>query len=443
MRSRIERAGVPQSSGAGGRAAGRAGRRRARRSVSTSGSSTCDPERPHDAERRLGVAGAAEAARRASRRRRARRSAPPGGRSTCRPARAMRAGDRGAAGSILIELTSHRPPAPRRRRSPGPRAAPPRAAPRPRRATSSVSVPPRSGEMWCSSKSSMLIRSAPSAWVIPARTPGPVGDVDADPVELAGVAGRRSRACRRRLRAASAIQRARKPASLALERRLELLDPAAVLGERVARARRGCRGRCRPRCAGSRRRSRVMSRSEPPAAASGSWPSTRVGARLVHEHVRERVRQVARERDEPVVRVRVDRDGPRAELGDEAVHEPVALGVGRGGRRQEPGRALEQLGAGVLGAARLRAADRVAADEARRSAPRPRRPRLRRADVGDGRTSRGARAPARELRGNRATGAATTASSASARAASSELARLDRAPLERGRERRPDRGRSR
>jgi len=50
---------------------------------------------------------------------------------------------------------------------------------------------------------------------------------------------------------------------------------------------------------------------------------------LVDEHVRERVRQVARQRDEPVVRVRVDRDRDRAELGDEAVDEPVPLRVGR------------------------------------------------------------------------------------------------------------------
>ena len=42
-------------------------------------------------------------------------------------------------------------------------------------------------------------------------------------------------------------------------------------------------------------------------------------AGLVDEHVRERVRQVARERDEPVVRLGVDRDGHRAERRDEAV----------------------------------------------------------------------------------------------------------------------------
>ena len=73
---------------------------------------------------------------------------------------------------------------------------------------------------------------------------------------------------------------------------------------------------------------RVMSRSEPPAFASGSWPSTRAAPGVVHDHVREHVRQVARQRDEPVVRRRVDRDRHGAELGDEPVDEAVPLGVG-------------------------------------------------------------------------------------------------------------------
>ena len=102
---------------------------------------------------------------------------------------------------------------------------------------------------------------------------------------------------------------------------------------------------------------RVMSRREPPAARSGSWPLDPRRARLVDEQVRERVREVARQRDEPVVRLRVDRDRGRAELGDEPVDEPVALGIGAGERRQEPGRALEELGARVLRPARLGAAD--------------------------------------------------------------------------------------
>ena len=98
-------------------------------------------------------------------------------------------------------------------------------------------------------------------------------------------------------------------------------------------------------------------------------------ARLVQEHVRERVRQMARDRDEPVVRVGVDRDGTRAERGDEAVHEPVALRRRRRrvGVRNHVAPSNSSAVARVR-AARLGAADRMAADEARRRPPRPRRP---------------------------------------------------------------------
>ena len=107
--------------------------------------------------------------------------------------------------------------------------------------------------------------------------------------------------------------------------------------------------------------------------------SSRAG--LVDEQVRERVREVARQRDDPVVRLGVDRDRSRAEPGDEGVDEPVALRIGLGERGQEPGRALEELAARVLRPARLGAAHGMAADEARRSA-RARADRgLRRADV--------------------------------------------------------------
>ena len=90
-------------------------------------------------------------------------------------------------------------------------------------------------------------------------------------------------------------------------------------------------------------------------------------ARLVDEQVRERVRQVARQRHDPVVRLGIDGDGGRAEARDEGVDEPVAVRVGLGKRRQEPGRALEELAARVLGAAGLGAADRMAAHEAGRA----------------------------------------------------------------------------
>ena len=141
------------------------------------------------------------------------------------------------------------------------------------------------------------------------------------------------------------------------ERVLELLHAAAVLGERGgerlgvleedvdpdARVRAGHAGHV------------------PQRAAGGLQRLVAVDARracLVQEQVRERVRQVARERDEPVVRLGVDRDRDGAECGDEAVHEAVALRVGRGGRREKPGRALEELGGRTLRAARLEPADR-------------------------------------------------------------------------------------
>ena len=109
-------------------------------------------------------------------------------------------------------------------------------------------------------------------------------------------------------------------------------------------------------------------------------------ARVVEEHVCEDMREVARQPDEPVVRVGPDRDRSRAERADEAVEQPQPLGRRRGRRSEEPRRAVEELRRGAAGPARLGAADRVAADEALvrrgRRADRP----LRRADVGDRRS---------------------------------------------------------
>ena len=162
----------------------------------------------------------------------------------------------------------------RRRRSPATPAAPPPARPRSSPVTSSVSVPPRSGETWCSSKSSMLIRSAPSACVIPASTPGRSGTCTRSRWSSPG-SGNASASIRRRLPAASPIQRARKPAS-----------PASSAASSCSTRRRCSASDSRSEAAFSRKMStqirgfapatRVMSRSEPPAAASGSWPSTRV-----------------------------------------------------------------------------------------------------------------------------------------------------------------------
>ena len=241
----------------------------------------------------------------------------------------------------------------------------------------------------------MLIRSAPSACVISANTPGPVGDVDADALERAGVgvgalehAGGGCRPPRRSSRRGSPRRGASSAASTCSIRR------------RMLRARRGrprrCRGRCRPRSAGSRRRcascraaSRRRSRAGrgPRRALAPAWLTITFASTCGTWLVSATSRSCASGSIAT---------GNGAELGDEAVHEPVALRVGLGRRRQEPGRALEEPGRGVLGAVRLGAADRVAADEARRARGRGDDARLRRADVGDRRRlARGARAPRR------------------------------------------------
>ena len=96
------------------------------------------------------------------------------------------------------------------------------------------------------------------------------------------------------------------------ERGLELLDPPPVLAERgderVAVVEEDVHPDAR---VGARDPRHVAER-----AARGLQrvvPVDPRGARLVQEHVRERVRQVARHRDEPVVRAGVDRDRPRPE----------------------------------------------------------------------------------------------------------------------------------
>jgi hypothetical protein len=102
---------------------------------------------------------------------------------------------------------------------------------------------------------------------------------------------------------------------------------------------------------------------------------------LVHEHVCERVREVAGQGDEPVVGVGVDRHGPRAEAGHEGVQAPMAACVRDRDRCQKPGCAGEEVGAGVADAAGLRPAHGVAADEAPVLAGGGHEPRLRRADI--------------------------------------------------------------
>ena len=92
---------------------------------------------------------------------------------------------------------------------------------------------------------------------------------------------------------------------------------------------------------------RVMSRSEPPAAASGSWPSIRPApAWLTSRFASACGRWLVSATSRSCARGSIA-TGDGAERGDEAVHEPVALRVGAGGRRQEPGRAVEEVGGRV------------------------------------------------------------------------------------------------
>ena len=135
------------------------------------------------------------------------------------------------------------------------------------------------------------------------------------------------------------------------------------------------------------------------ARAGGRQPLApeRAGG-LGDEDVGDDVRQVRDGGHHPVVDVGVDRRGPRAEAGDEAVQALEQRARRRRRRRQVPGGAVEQVRARVLDAGRLRARQRVAADEARVAVAATTRA-LGRADVGDDAVrpapARGPRRPSR------------------------------------------------
>ncbi len=225
------------------------------------------------------------------------------------------------------------------------------------------------------------MRSAPSAWKMPARTPGRSGTWTRSRCSAPASSYAVSR-MRRRLPLGLADP-AREVAGVPLrERSLELLDAAPVLGERRGErlavleedvdpdARVGARDPRHVAERAPRRRQRIVA------------VDTR-RARVVQEDVREGVGEVARHGDEAVVGVRVDRHGPRAECGHEGVGCAIPLGSRGRERRQEPGGALEEIRARTARPARLGAADRVPAHEARVRARRRADGGLRRADVGD------------------------------------------------------------
>ena len=134
---------------------------------------------------------------------------------------------------------------------------------------------------------------------------------------------------------------------LALERPRELLDAAAVLPQAVEQRLAVVEEDVDPDPrVGAGDAGHVAERPADGAQRVVAVHAARAG--LVCEDVRDGVRQVARDRHEPVVRAGVDRDRPRAEAGDEPVHRAVVGRVGGRGRREEPRRALEEVGARVL-----------------------------------------------------------------------------------------------
>ena len=158
----------------------------------------------------------------------------------------------------------------------------------------------------------MLMRSAPSACVIAGEHAGAVGDVHAQALQRAGVrvlALEHPAAVRPTPRRSSARGSPRRPARAPAS---TCSMPAAVLGERAA-DRVGvveedvdpdARVRARDARHVAQRAAGVRERLVP-------LDARRAG--LVRDDVREHVRHVARQRDEPVVRVGVDRDRRRAE----------------------------------------------------------------------------------------------------------------------------------
>ena len=161
---------------------------------------------------------------------------------------------------------------------------------------------------------------------------------------------------------------------------LELLDPAPVLAERASELGRVVEEDVDP---DPRVRSGHPRHVPERAARSGKRlvPVDPDRTGVVEKEVGERVREVARESDEPVVRARIHRDRKGAQRGDEPVQAPVALRVGLCDRRQEPGRTAEELPARMLRTVGLGSADRVTADEPRPFGDRCAHRALRRADV--------------------------------------------------------------
>ena len=131
--------------------------------------------------------------------------------------------------------------------------------------------------------------SAASAWVIAANTPGRSETCTSSrcsaPASGVGL-----------VEQASAVVRGlADPASnelgvAALESRLELLETLPVLAEHLGERCSVLEEECPTQIAGFAPATRVMSRSEPAAAASGSWPSDTRDPGLVEQLIGKRMR---------------------------------------------------------------------------------------------------------------------------------------------------------
>ena len=355
-----------------------------------------DAERPHRVHGRLGVAGAPEALITCT------------GPSASAPSSTARWRDRLVAGHDDVarrargagcDLHSARPRARRRRRSPAPRAArPPRrrgvlARDEQRRARR------RARAKWCELEVLDVDALRAERLRDPREHAGTVGHVHAQALQLARVLVRVLRACAAGCptppRSSARGSRRRPPSSAASSCSIRAAVLASTARQRLAR----CRGRCRPRCAGwRRRRASCRGASRRPrraararrSASRPAWFTSRFASACGRWLVSATRRSCAS---------RVDRDRHRAERGDEAVQVAVARRVGRRDRREEPRRAVEQLAAARAppraprsrrrdGRRRsARVAGRAAHDAALRradvghggaSAPRRARPRLRR-----------------------------------------------------------------
>ena len=110
---------------------------------------------------------------------------------------------------------------------------------------------------------------------------------------------------------------------------------------------------------------RVRSVKLAPTHCRGALAADVEGPRMLHEDVRQHVRQMADDRQDAVVGDCVDVGGSGAQVEDELLQHGVQLGEGRPGGAEEVGRPVEQVRPRVLDPRVGRAAHGMPADEQR------------------------------------------------------------------------------